>query len=86
MLFSCGTTLQFVMNLLVDGWCQIVLLTADIAGITEPDELAIFHQVKAKQLAILATALPRTPFAIICIRKPRKAGDYIVLFEQISEN
>jgi len=86
LLFSCGTTLQFAMNLLVDGWCQIVLLTADIAGITEPDELAIFHQVKAKQLAILATALPRTPSAIICIRKPRKAGDYIALFEQISEN
>jgi CheY-like chemotaxis protein len=86
LLFSCGTTLQFAMNLLVDGWCQIVLLTADVAGITEPDELAIFHQVKAKQLAILASALPGTPSAILCIKKPQKAGDYIALFEQIAGN
>jgi CheY-like chemotaxis protein len=84
LLFSCGTTLQFAMNLLVDGWCQIVFLAADIAGITETDELAIFHQVKAKQLAILASALPDTPSAIIAIEKPRKAEDYIALFEQIA--
>jgi CheY-like chemotaxis protein len=84
LLFSCGTTLQFAMNLLVDGWCDVVLLLADIAGITKPDELAIFHQVKAKQLAILASALPGTPSAIICIQKPQKAGDYIALFEQIA--
>jgi CheY-like chemotaxis protein len=86
LLLSCGTTLQFAMNLLVDGWCQIVLLLADIADITDPDELAIFHQVKAKQLAILASALPATPSAIICIKKPQKASDYIALFEQIAGN
>jgi CheY-like chemotaxis protein len=84
LLFSCGTTLQFAMNLLVDGWCQIVFLAADIAGITDPNELAIFHQVKAKQLAILASALPGTTSAIISIEKPKKAEDYIALFEQIA--
>jgi len=83
LLFSCGTTLQFAMNLLIDGWCQIVFLAAAIAGITERDELAIFHQVKAKQLAILASALPHTTSAIISIEKPKKAEDYIALFEQI---
>ena len=83
LLFSRCTTLHLAMNLLVDGWCQIVLLAADVAGITEPDELAIFHQVKAKQLAILASALPGTPSAISCIKKPQKAGDYIALFEQV---
>jgi CheY-like chemotaxis protein len=86
LLFSNGTTLQFALNLLVDGWCQIVLLAAAIAGITEPDELVIFHEVKAKQLAILAAALPDTLSAIICIKKPQKAGDYIALFEQIARN
>jgi len=86
LLFSRGTTLQFAMNLLVDGWCQIVLLAADVAGIAEPDELAVFHQVKAKELAILASALPDKPSAIICIKKPQKAGDYIALFEQIAGN
>ena len=86
LLFSCGTTLQFAMNLLVDGWCQIVLLAADITGITEPDEVAIFHQVKAKQLAILASAMPGLPSAIICIKKPQKTNDYIALFEQIAGN
>lgn len=86
LLFADGTTLQFAMNLLVDGWCQIVLLAAAIAGLTEPDELVIFHQVKAKQLAILAAALPDTLSAIICIKKPQKAGDYIALFEQIARN
>jgi CheY-like chemotaxis protein len=84
LLFSCGTTLQFAMNLLVDGWCQIVLLTADIAGITKSGELAIFHQVKAKQLAILASALPTTPSGIMCIEKPKIVHDYIALFEQIA--
>jgi len=86
LLFSRGTTLQFAMNLLVDGWCQIVLLAADVAGIAGPDELAIFHQVKAKELAILASALPDKPAAIICINKPQEAGDYIALFEQIAGN
>ena len=86
MLFSNGTTLQFAMNLLVDGWCQIVLLAAAIVGITEPDELVIFHQVTAKQLAILAAALPDALSAIICIKKPQTAGDYIALFEQIAGN
>jgi hypothetical protein len=86
LLFSNGTTLQFAMNLLGDGWCQIVLLVATIAGIAEPDELVIFHQVKAKQLAILAAALPDTLSAIVCIKKPQKAGDYIALFEQIAGN
>ena len=84
LLFSNGTTLQFAMNLLVDGWCQIVLLTADIPGMTDANELAIFHQVKAKQLAILASSLPGTPSAIICIEKPQKADDYTALFEQIA--
>lgn len=84
LLFAYGTTLQFAMNLLVDGWCQIVLLTADIPGMTDANELAIFHQVKAKQLAILASSLPGTPSAIICIEKPQKADDYIALFEQIA--
>lgn len=84
LLFSYGTTLQFAMNLLVDGWCQIVLLTAHIPGMTDANELAIFHQVKAKQLAILASFLPGTPSAIISIEKPQKADDYIALFEQIA--
>jgi hypothetical protein len=84
LLFFYGTTLQFAMNLLVDGWCQIVLLTADIPGMTDANDLAIFHQVKAKQLAILASSLPGTPSAIICIEKPQKAKDYIALFEQIA--
>ncbi len=86
LLFAFCTTLQFAMNLLVDGWCQIVLLAAGVAGITGPEELAIFHQIKAKQLAILASALPGTPSAIICIKKPQKADDYISLFEQIAGN
>jgi CheY-like chemotaxis protein len=84
LLFAYGTTLQFAMNLLVDGWCQIVLLTADIPGMTDANELAIFHQANTKQLAILASALPGTPSAIICIDKPQKAEDYIALFEQIA--
>jgi CheY-like chemotaxis protein len=83
LLFSYGTTLQMVMNLLVDGWCDIVLSAADIAGLIGAHEMAIFHQVRAKQLAILASAMPGKASGIICIETPQKADDYIALFEQI---
>jgi CheY-like chemotaxis protein len=86
LLFSSGTTLQFAMNLLVDGWCQFVLLIADLQGITAPDELAIFRQVKAKHLAILASVLPRAASGIICIEKPQKPEDYLTLFEQMTRS
>jgi CheY-like chemotaxis protein len=86
LLFSYGTTLQIAMNLLVDGWCDIVLLAADIAGLIGANEMAVFHQVRAKQLAILASAMPGRASGIICIETPQKAEDYIALFEQIARS
>jgi len=86
LLFSHATTLQIAMNLLVDGWCDIVLLTADMTNFMRADEIAIFHQVRAKQLAILASALPGKASGIVCVEKPQKAADYIALFEQIARN
>jgi CheY-like chemotaxis protein len=86
LLFSYGTTLQIAMNLLVDGWCDIVLLAAQIAGLIRANEMAIFHQVRAKQLAILASAMAGRASGIICIEKPQKADDYVALFEQIARN
>jgi CheY-like chemotaxis protein len=84
LLFSYGTTLQMVMNLLVDGWCDIVLAAADIAsGLIGTHEMAVFHHVRAKQLAILAVAMPGRASGIMCIETPQTADDYIALFERI---
>lgn len=84
LLFSYGTTLQMAMNLLVDGWCDVVLSAADIAsGLIGTHEMAIFHQVRAKQLAILAFAMPGRASGIMCIETPQTADDYIALFERI---
>jgi DNA-binding NtrC family response regulator len=86
LLFSYGTTLQIAMNLLVDGWCDIILIAANVGGLVGTDEIAVFHQVRAKQLAILASTMPRRPSGIICVERPQEADDYIALFEQIAGN
>jgi hypothetical protein len=59
-------------------------LAADIAGLIGANEMAVFHQVRAKQLAILASAMPGRASGIICIETPQKAEDYVALFEQIA--
>lgn len=77
--FSVATTLQFATNLLVDGWCQIVLLEVDIPGLTPPDKLSVFHRIDIKHLAILASA--GSSSGITCSAKPSQSGLLISLLE-----
>jgi CheY-like chemotaxis protein len=83
---SNARTLQFAMNLLVDGWCQIVWLYAEIPGLAESDQGAIVRQFGAKQLAILASGLSDSTPGITCRRKPEKATEFIALLQHIAGN
>jgi hypothetical protein len=73
------------MNLLVDGWCQIIWLYAEIPG-DQPDKGALVRDVGAKQLAILASVLSGSMPGITCGRKPEKAAEFMALFQHISGN
>ena len=79
-------TLQFAMNLLVDGWCQIVWLDAEIPGHSHPGKGAIVHKVETKQLAILASAVSDSTPAITCRPKPEKAAELVALLQHIAGN
>jgi len=83
---SIARTLQFAMNLLVDGWCQVVWLYAEIPGRAESDKGAIVHHVGAKQLAILASGLSDSTPGITCRRKPEKAAEFMALLQDIAGN
>jgi hypothetical protein len=83
---STARTLQFAMNLLVDGWCQIIWIYAEIPGRAQSDKAAVVHHVGAKQLAILASVLSGSTPGITCSRKPQKAADFIVLLQHIAGN
>ncbi len=83
---STARTLQFVMNLLVDGWCQIIWLYAEIPGRPQPDKAVVVHQVGAKQLAILASVLSGSTPGITCGRKPEKAVEFMALLQHIAGN
>ena len=83
---STARTLQFAMNLLVDGWCQIIWLYAEIPGRAQLDKGAVIHQIGAKQLAILASVLSGSTPGITCDRKPEKAAEFISLLQHIGGN
>jgi hypothetical protein len=84
---STARTLRLAMNLLVDGWCQIVWLYAEISGRIPPDNgVAIIHQVGAKQLAILVSVLPHSTPGVFCRRKPESATEFTALLQQIEGN
>jgi CheY-like chemotaxis protein len=83
---TTARTLQLAMNLLVDGWCQIIWLYAEIPGRTQPDKGAVLHHVGAKQLAILASVLSGSTPGITCGRKPEKAAEFISLLQHIAGN
>ena len=83
---SVARTLQFAMNLLVDGWCQIIFLETEIPGLTENGNLAIFHQIHAKHLIILASALSDDSSTIIPSGRPQKLGQFLELFKHVAGN
>jgi len=81
---STASTLQFAMNLIVDGWCQIVCLNAHIPGLIQPDYVAIAHQVGVRETAILASALHSA--GIMLIQKPHETDEFVALIEHIANN
>jgi CheY-like chemotaxis protein len=84
--FSAAGTLQFAMNLLVDGWCEVVWLHTKIPGHARSDKAAIVHHVGSRELAILASGLSGSTPGITCGRKPQKADEFISLLERIAGN
>ena len=81
---STARTLQFAMNLLVDGWCQIIWLYAEIPGRAQSGKEVVVHEVGAKQLAILASVLSGSTPGITCGKKPQKGADFIALLQDIA--
>jgi hypothetical protein len=79
-----ATTLQFAMNLMADGWCQIICLNAQIPGPLLPDNVAIVHHIGAKETAILASVLPGT--GIVFAQKPRNTNELVSLIQNVAEN
>jgi CheY-like chemotaxis protein len=83
---SSARTLQFVMNLMVDGWCQIVWLHTEIPGRAQDGKVAIVHQISAKSAAILASTLPDTAPGISCSTKPTTAVEYVTLLRRVADD
>lgn len=81
---SIARTLHFAMNLMVDGWCHIVWLHAEIPERARAGKIAIVHQIGPKVLAILASALPDTAPGITVSPKPTTAIELIALLRQRS--
>jgi CheY-like chemotaxis protein len=79
-----ATTLPFAMNLMVDGWCQIVCLNAQIPGPIQPEHVAIVHHVGARETAILASVLPGG--GIMFTQKPPNPNEFVSLIRYIAEN
>jgi len=79
-----ANTLQFAMNLMVDGWCQIVCLNAQIPGPIQSEQIAIVHQMGARETAILASVLPGG--GIMFTEKPRNPKEFVFLIRYIAEN
>jgi CheY-like chemotaxis protein len=79
---SIASTLQFAMNLMADGWCQIVCLNAEVPGLTQSEDVAVAHRVAAREIAILAAGLPIA--GITLTEKPRKPQESIALLQQLA--
>jgi CheY-like chemotaxis protein len=79
-------TLQFATNLMVDGWCQIIWLHAEIPGRAHPDTAAVVHQIGSKLLAILSSALPDAAPGITCSPKPTTAREFVALLRQVRDD
>jgi hypothetical protein len=78
-----ATTLRFAMNLMSDGWCQIVWLSAQLPGLM-PDNVAIVHHVGARETAVLASVLPGG--GIMFTQKPRSPGEFVALMQSVAES
>ena len=78
-----ANTLHFAMNLLVDGWCQIILLKAAIRELP-PDHVAIVHRMRAREAVILASGLHQP--GIIFVQKPVAPKEFAKLIRDIVEN
>jgi CheY-like chemotaxis protein len=79
---ASATTLQFAMNVMADGWCQVVCLHADIPGLIDTGDVAIAHRVTASEIGILACGLSCT--GIVLAAKPRNGREFISLLQQIA--
>jgi hypothetical protein len=71
---------------LVDGWCPIIWLYAEIPGPAQPDKAAVVHQVGAKQLAILASVLSGSTPGVTCGKNRRKRRSSYPLLQLIAGN
>jgi len=78
-----ATTLQFAMNLMVDGWCQIICLNAHIPGL-QSEHVAVVRHVGATETAILASVLPGS--GIMFTQKPHGPNEFVSLIRYIAEN
>ena len=83
---SSASTLQFATNLMVDGWCQIVWLHAEIPGRALPDKAAVVHKIGSRPLAIFASALSDAAPGITCSPTPTTAREFVALLRQISDD
>jgi hypothetical protein len=79
-----ATTLQFAMNLMADGWCQIVCLAAKVPGLIQSDDVAIVHHIGPREVAILASVLPGA--GVVFTQKPRTLGEFVALMQSVAEN
>lgn len=84
--FSIARTLQFSMNLMADGWCQIVWLELDISARASASELMVVNRIGAQTLAILASALQATSPGISCSLKPATEREWLTLLRHMDGN
>jgi hypothetical protein len=83
---TSARTLQFATNLMVDGWCQIVWLHAEIPGRSHPDKGVVVHKIGSRLLAILASALADAAPGITCSPRPTTAREFVALLRQVGDD
>jgi len=83
---SIARTLQFSMNLMADGWCQIVWLELDTPARASASEVMVVHRIGAPTLAILASAIPATSPGISCSMKPATEREWLTLLRHMDGN
>jgi len=79
-----ANSLQYAVELLVDGRSQIIVMKLDVPGMGDETNCAIFHRIDLRVLTFLAAASRGMQSTIVHCTKPQQGVQFIELFEYIA--
>jgi two-component system response regulator HydG len=83
---AVATTAREAINTAAGGTHDVVLLSAEIQGLTSPGSIALFKRCDPKCLIILMSANPNEdhgPYIFAALQKPFKINDVVSLLEYV---